>query len=638
MIWCICFALAVVLLGMSMAVFFVKKRGSMRPLWALIIAFLGAYTLYIPLFFQEYNFPAALFGTLFNVFQMITLETDYLACSGLLNRQVTDAVAVGGYQIILAVFHFLLPVLSAMTAVTIIMRCLTQMRVRLLRKNRKNLYVFSQVNYKARTLAEDIRRHDPKGNILFMEVDREADHAELRESLGCMVLDEKIESIRARAKDRVVHYYCINEDQDENLNSALAILRNLQNEKDTVQKNNYIFLFSEDPLVEPLIDSLDKGLVEIDVINEYQNAAYRLLDEHSLLDGGREGRIDVLMCGFTKMSRECMRAMCWCGQLKDFRLTVRVVGDIDEDARLDFMSRYPGLFTDRYDIRFYNCQNQFQLEEALTEHCDEADYIVVAEETEAKTIENAVFLRRHFYRTDPAFANAPQIYAYIPNADKAKAVASMCTAELNPKRRVEYGIVPFGVATDVYTFANITDSALEKLAKNVHLVYEDIFSEGEIDALAAIKNYNRFEVNKRSNRANALHIRYKLQSVGLDYTDDPDAQEVDLAAYLDEETLAALAYYEHDRWMAFLDTEGWSTASLEQVDAYKASGISGGRHNCPLLKMHPYICPFDELKARADHLGLEDSTIYDVEFVARIPQILHDRWGITGKKYKIIKR
>ena len=145
-------------------------------------------------------------------------------------------------------------------------------------------------------------------------------------------------------------------------------------------------------------------------------------------------------------------------------------------------------------------------------------------------------------------------------------------------------------------------------------------------------------MNKRSNRANALHIRYKLFLLGLDYTGSADAEEVDMAQYLTEEKLERMSRSEHDRWMAFLESEGWVGATVEQSKAYQLSGISKGRHNCPLLKMHPYICPYDELKERSDALGLPDSTVYDRELITRIPEILHDKWGITGKTYKIIEK
>ena len=112
---------------------------------------------------------------------------------------------------------------------------------------------------------------------------------------------------------------------------------------------------------------------------------------------------------------------------------------------------------------------------------------------------------------------------------------------------------------------------------------------------------------------------------------------MDFAAYLTAEALERLTVAEHDRWMAFLESEGWEGSAVEEAIAYQKSDISKGRHNCPLLKLHPYICPFDALQECSDRLGLPDSTVYDRELIARIPDILHDKWNVSGKKYKIIK-
>lgn len=638
MLWYICLGLSMALIFAAIHCFINKKYGLMRYVYVLLCCFGTAYVIYIPPFFANYNPVAAIFGAFINMLQVVSLDADYLAFYETIKVALGDGFSAEVYEAVLAIVHFSLPAVSAMTAVTMILQCLTQIRMRLVRNTKRNLYVFSEVNYNSETLATDIRKFDPRGEILFLEQNNDLDHSGLQDALGCTVLDEQIENIRAKAKNRKVQYYCISANEEANLNAALALLAQLQTEEQRCQRNNYIFLFSKDPLVEPMVDSLDKGLVEVDVINQYQMAAYRLLEQHPLVDASVDGKISVLLYGFGSVNRELLRAISWCGQLAGNELFVRVVADLTPDEISDFKSEYPGLFTERYNIQLLDCKNRQQLKELLRSHCADARYIAVEGKTEAQTVETAVFLRRFYYCEDPAFENHPAIYAYIENAEKAEAVRNLQTAEAKPERRVNYDIVPFGAVSETFSFANVTNSSLEKLAKNVHLVYEDIFSDTEIDADEAIKRYNLFEVNKRSNRANALHIRYKLSMLGLDYTDDPNAQEVELSDYLTSELLDRLTLAEHDRWMAFLESEGWSPATVAQVKTYQASGISRGRHNCPLLKLHPYICPFEDLKDCSDALGLPDSTVYDRDLITRIPDILHDKWGINNKKYKIIKK
>lgn len=635
--WYICFGVALAIIAIGICLMLDQKRGMMRIFYGLIGLMSVGFVLYIPPFFKDYDGLTAIVSNFLNVLKMISLDANCLEYYHTILANLGNGFFAYLYNALLMLVHAALPVVSAMTAVTLIMRCLSMLQIRMLRGSSKTLYVFSQVNYQSTILAEDISKSDPKGKIVFLEPSSEADHTGLRDRIHCAVLDESIENIRAKAKRRQVHYYCISEDQEKNLNDALAVLEQLKSENQRTQSNNHIFLFSGDPMVELMMDSLDKGMVEVNVVNEARNVAYQLMEQHPLTDAAKDKQISVLVVGFSDVAEECVRAISWCGQLYNYSLKIRMLADFPEHWQVDFRSRFPGLFTSRYDVDLIDCKGISQLQTALEQHAADAGYIIVADRTEELTVQQAVFLRRFYYRQDPAFKHAPLIYTYTKTAEKGEAIRRLCTAEAKEARRESYRLTPFGVATEIYSFQNISDSGLEKLAKNVHLVYEDIFSDGEINAVEAIGRYNLFEVNKRSNRANALHIRYKLAAMGLKLSEDPEAEEVDFRDYLSEELLEQMTYAEHDRWMAFLESEGWLEASLEQVRAYQASGISKGRHNCPLLKMHPYICPFEDLKDCSDQLGLPDSTVYDRDLISRIPDIIHDRWGIAGKKYKIVK-
>ena len=637
MIWYICFLLCVLIGGAALKLALDRKRGGMRILYLVLGCLAVAYILYIPPFFEQYGFAAALFGCFINVMQVISLDADYLFFYDLIMGELGAGVFANLYLAFLAVLHFLLPVVSAMTAVTLIVRCLAQIRLGMIKQHRKPLHVFSQINNRAVLLAGDIARREKKCDILLLGESEGPLQPELQQRLHCTVLSEKIGNIRADARRRKVYYYCISDDPEENLNAALSILDFLEDKEPAVQHNNRIFLFSSDPSAEMMIDSIHKGFVNISLIDEKRTAAYNLLEKYPLPRYVPGRAINVLLCGFSDLGEAFLRAAAWCGQLSGYSLRFCVIGRDIQNRVDDFRARYPGLMTDRYSIEFFSYENELEFMQILRAHGLGTNYIVAACESEAETVEKAICLRRFFYRVDGQFNVAPPIFAYIPNGEKAEAVAALTTAEVKPERRMPYSITPFGMADGLYTFRNITDSDLEGLSRNVHLVYEDIFSEDGIDVTSALERYNLFEVNKSSNRANALHIRYKLAMLGLDYTDDPQADEVDFDKYLTTEALERLMVAEHDRWMAFLESEGWEGSTVEETLAYQKSGISRGRHNCPLLKLHPYICPFDALQECSDRLGLPDSTVYDRELIARIPDILHDKWNVSGKKYKIIK-
>lgn len=637
MIWIICFLIAVLITAVVLKIAFDKNMGRTRIIFAMLGCLVIAYVLYIPPFFLQYEFTAALLGCFINAMQVISLDADYLFFYDLIAGELGAGVFTNLYFAFLAAMHFLLPAVSAMTAVTVIMRCLTQLQIGVLKRHRKPLYIFTQINYKSVLLARDIYSHNKTCDILFLDDPDDSDYTDLQQELHCIILNETAETVRPDSARREVHYYCISENQEENLTAALSIMSRLEQKERRIQENNHVFLFSSDPMAEPLIDSIRKGFVSIRLINEQRTDAYNLLERYPLFHYANGQDIHVLLCGFSNEGEAFLRAAVWCGQVAGYRLRFSVVGKNIENRAADFRANFPGLFSERYHIEFFSYGNELEFQDILRTHCGDATYIVTACDSERETIEKAVGLRRFFYRTDAQFRYAPPIFAYIETAEKASAVAALTTAEAKAERRMPFDIIPYGMASELYTYKNITDSDLELLSKNVHLVYEDIFCDDGIDVVSALERYNLFEVNKSSNRANALHIRYKLAMLGLDYTDDPNAEEVDLSDYLNDETLDRLTVAEHDRWMAFLESEGWVESTIEQAHAYQASGISKGRHNCPLLKLHPYICPFEELQDRSDRLGLPDSTVYDRELIARIPDILHDKWGVSGKRYKMIK-
>ncbi len=636
MIWLVCLILATICLVLIGLIGASKRFGRLRILYVLMGCALAAYLLYTPLLFANNAPVAAILGGLINVLQVVTLDADFIQSTGEIHGLMGNSVLEQVYVVILALVHVLLPSISAMSAVTVIVQCLTDLHLNMISRSKKTIHIFSNLNYQTTILASDIRSHEQKSKILILSQAGDFAYSELRDQLGCDVVSEKIENIQMRTGNRRVHYYFISDDQEENLNAALAMLSTLQDAKS--QRNTSLFIFTTDPMAEMIIDSLDKGFTSITIIDKERTAAYGLLTRYPLAKYAVDKKINVLIFGFGSMGKMFLRSAAWCGQLFGYELNLTVIGrDIQEEAD-DFKVNFPGLFTDRYNIRLLNYHTQEEFFQLLNQEKEKATYVVVAEENSQDTVDKAVKLRRYYYSTDEAFAYAPPIFAYIENEARAAAVAALQTAEAKAERRMSYGITPFGTAKEIYSFANITESDVEILSKNVHMVYEDIFSDGPIDVDGALIRYNLFEVNKNSNRANAMHIRYKLLMMGLDYTDDPDAEEVELSEYLTEEFLEQLTYAEHDRWMAFLDTEGWVESTIAQVQKYQASGISRGRHNCPLLKMHPYICPFEELVGRSDSLGLPDSTVYDRDLISRIPDILHDKWNVAPKKYKIIKQ
>lgn len=642
MLWMICAVVIVLLLAISVKVYLGKKNGVSRAVIVLGCLVAATFIGYMPPFYTAYGLLPGAMGDLIHTLQVVTLNVDITEFYETIISENNEIFAYG-YILLLGILHIALPAISAVTAVTVLLRCFSSMQMFFANHRRQPMFVFSEMNERSLHLAKSLG--SKKCDIVFANSTEEILNGEIKSEHGVIYKEETISELASRFKEDVangkkrgkdIYFFCLSEDEDLSLGYSLQMIECFSSVGESCQERIHIYQFSKHRDLSVFIDSADKGALDVQCINEYEVLIYNLLDRYPLMKYQSLG-VHVLLHGLSEMNVAALKAIAWCGQISDFSLRISVVGihisDRVETLRLDV----PGLFTDRYDIRFYNCQNEKEITDTIKQKCFDANYIIVGEKSDNATMELGILLRRLFYKMDGEFASCPPIFCYIKDPAKSGLTKKLSTAESNPKRKVNYDLIPFGSLDEIFTYERLVDSPLEKLAKNVHLGYEEIFSDGEIDVKSALKRYNVFEVNKRSNRANALHIRYKLHMLGLDYTDDPDAEEVRLEDCYTEETLEKMSIAEHNRWMAFLETEGWIPSEREDVLAYRNSGISRGRHNCPILKMHPYICEYEKLKDLSLELEGKDTTVYDKELIVRIPDILGDKWNVSGKKYKIVK-
>lgn len=635
MIWIICAVIAFLALALSVSVFFTRRNGSLDMLYILLGLFVATFAVYFPVFFLSYGLLSGSIGNLIHVLRVVTIDADFLEFYDAIRTGCANGILFTVYVILMGVVHVLMPAVSAVSAVTVLFRCFSSVQLIFATSRKKPMFVFSEMNERSLLMAKSLKHI--KCDIVFAGSEKDAISTEAIDGLRVIFQDESISELKLRSKrNKEVHLFCISENEDTSLTHCLQLVEKLTKLPATEQPHFHIYHFTKEEDFSAYIDSADKGALDVQCVNEYELLIYKLLDQYPLYRQAGN-RIHVLLWGLRPINAIALRAIAWCGQLTGFETRISVVGNHMKEAKERLREKAPGLFDPRYQILFYDCESDQECMQTIRKNCRDANYVIVAEDGDNRTMERGMALRRLFYALDKKFENCPPIFCYIREPVKTQIVSQLATAESNAKRKMSYDLIPFGSLADVYTYQKLVDSDLEKLAKNVHLTYEEIFSDGPIDVADAMSRYNIFEVNKRSNRANALHIRYKLNLLGLDYTEDPHAESVQMQDYYTDEMMDKLARAEHDRWMAFLESEGWLPSTKEQVTAYKTSNISRGRHNCPVLKMHPYISPYEGLKELSEELEGKDTTVYDKELILRIPAILGDKWGVAGKKFIITK-
>ena len=140
----------------------------------------------------------------------------------------------------------------------------------------------------------------------------------------------------------------------------------------------------------------------------------------------------------------------------------------------------------------------------------------------------------------------------------------------------------------------LSDNALERAARIVNRAYFEALDADEKETARIDRIFASREYNQRSSYAFALHIKYKLYGMGL----TSDGVPAEKLAALAEERLAdralleRISIREHDRWAAFIFSEGYETADEETFLAYAPLVGAPVYH---AAKLHPCLVSWDAL-------------------------------------------
>ncbi len=640
--WIICFIIAVVFIGLEVrALLSTRDRSVVKIVKMVLYLAVSVFTLYLPVFFLQNNTFTALAADLINVMRVISLDAGYLDNKEFISQHIGTGLFYRLYMAALGLLHLLMPLLSIMAIYSIFFMLFSHIRVLFINLQvGRPVFIFNTADDRAVQLASDIQKKVSRGALIFAGIRDKSDRGDADLLNGTIIHPDSIGNIRInRIGNRDIYYFLLSEDEDANIKEALDLIGSEAEKNIESQRHIHIFVAAESNEADSLIDSCVKGEVDVHIIRSGEVAVHRLLEEHPLYEAAEGNIISVLVFGLDAIGEAFVRAASWCGQGSRCRLKINVVGIGIADKISDFRFQYPGYAdSDCLELNFYDCGSNQEAFDTVLKCCKDTTYAVITQGTDMQNTETAIRLRRELLKQDDSYSRIPQIYVYIRSREQADVVNSLKTSEGDPRRRISYRLESFGCAEDIFTYDSIMASESERLGINVYLECASLLCDGEPDIAENLIYYNMLEVNKRSNAAYAMHIRTKLAELGLDYTRDTEAKEADFASRLTDEMLEVLMREEHNRWKMFMISDGWTGADMEELQAFKASGLSIEQYFCPMLKMHPCICPYEELKIRSEYLGAVDAAIYDRGLILKIPDILHDRMGVTGVRYKIIEK
>lgn len=122
----------------------------------------------------------------------------------------------------------------------------------------------------------------------------------------------------------------------------------------------------------------------------------------------------------------------------------------------------------------------------------------------------------------------------------------------------------------------------------------DRLGDPRISLVTSARRLARDSYSQRSSCASALHLKYKLASVGID--PDADIRSV-VSAYeeaLSSPRLGVLLELEHRRWLMYMIACGYRAPTEEELKRYGFDIVDGrfnGAWKCTARKLHPCLVP-----------------------------------------------
>ena len=474
-------------------------------------------------------------------------------------------------------------------------------RIRLFFRHGPKCYVFSEVNENALSLADGLQRKSGKKTIVFCD-GRSADKALVAQAkkLGAIVLSKPCDALRLTKRFGLYDFCLISPCEDSNIQAAEALIVKHSGYK---QANILINAFVESGVNVSLLENVLKSRssnenIQLCCIDEIALFCNQLIYNHPLYNTKNHGKhISVAIVGCGRTGMRMLKTAYWAGQIDGYSLKIRVYDKSAHAYREDFYRQCPGLKDDP-TIQFVQtdvCSASFHEQLLAPENSAYATYIVVAMGSDQLnlSVSNELFkaYRRHTGFDD---SKMPEIFTRI--RAQAKSEPYFHNAEFLEKRHIHL----FGSTASIFSDKTIFDTELENLAFAVHLTYQGALQldpESE-DYRTVANSFKTSEYDRRSSMAVALHIPAKLcmcdkiVNTGKNNVTPENIRIFAECLKSDPNLPERLARNEHDRWNAFMLSEGYQPASVEEMHLY-AGTVGNNRDD--LTKLHPCIAPWDAL-------------------------------------------
>lgn len=630
MIWKICFAMAILFVLAGTVVYIIcRKQGASRIQYLGAGVFLASAAMCFPVMNMQENAGIALAMCISHSIRMFVVDTGADDILSMLTRDMLGSMLLP-YKMLAATLYLLAPVFTLGVVLQYFSNTFERLRMRL--KKKHDLYIFSELNTRSLEIATDMwscaKKAGRRLEIVFCCSDKKdgvnTDQEKSARKLNAVLLPEEIIHVRLNSQRRRVNYYIISEDDDANVDQTLKMIHDMTSgsawytKQRLCQRNVTLHCYATNAEAEILLDAKDKQDLKVVLVDEVRDAVYEQLYEYPLYmnqmktGGAKQNTLTLLIVGGGKAGCEFLKAAVWSGQMISYKLNIHLFDLEGTNLQERLEEECPELLAEggSYQICIHEGDVFSSIMQNELDALGQVDYCVSALGDDERSIRAAVWMRRHFCAKTGY--TKPFICAYVQSLAKKMAVSEL-SENTRRKTSLSYGIVPFGCG-GVY-YGNESDAAfvLEYLGLGVQSHYFRLNRGSDAESRRyAVQNFYEKQGNRRSSIANGMHISTKLWEMGYGILRVPEKGEelecyrrcvkpVDFAEILSSlsETERA-AYYnlEHERWMAYVRTEGWRLASnggrtLAEIRACYELYCEEFKNQNYLAKMHPALVPID---------------------------------------------
>ena len=486
----------------------------------------------------------------------------------------------------------------------------------------KKVFVFSELNEMSLALARDIAKQVSlfRRILIFTDVyenDEEHDSELISKAktLGAKCLKRDIAEINPRyfGRDETRRFYCIGQNQDENVKQALKVIAQCTSIKKCNKPSTEVYVFATSAESEILLDTIDNKEIRVRRVNENKNIVYKAMRENSIFADAEKAQkerleklqkecqgfndekakeiakeyikkrngvkeISIAIIGLGGYGTELLKTLTWICQVEGYYLYAHIfdyenghekmkliapelaksfedrkkgnsVKVIDGHEYIKDDANYKLYFYDKTDVKTEKFFKK--IVEVESKHPLTGVYVTLGSDN--LNLQTAMKIRSKLYDKSSV---TPAIYAVVFNSlktDMIRHVDGLKTHNGEP-----YNVTLIGDLESTFTLETIEQKRMEEAALKCHMYW----SERWIDKELARSQFKKFEYYRRASMAQALYYNVlALNNLRPCYNDED------------------LVKWEHARWNAYMRAEGY---------------VYGSKKN-NVMKTHKELVPFSQL-------------------------------------------